>query len=292
VENGNGRSRMATQKSADKLRVKLAKLGEQCAVALEEFNRVIADPTSSLGAIDKADARVKQLTSERNHLVEELRLAEFETPDRFGPYRRGAGQRPMREQILDLVDELGVPVFPRTVSEYALAVHQISLPPARFASVRRDEARAYERDPQSRPAWVVPAINIVGLTAIPRLVTSSAWPLERRLIASRTLRVNHLKLLLVFIRRLSTIETNESDMRKMLSALIYRSAAGIASPNGPGFEAMEARVKTELVVIEPDDESDRKKAADALGRLPARFQMWGQPSVIDGGVIQKERTAR
>ncbi len=86
--------------------------------------------------------------------MHELRVAQFELPERFGAYRARAGQRPMREQVLDILDELGVPNSPRVISEYALACLGIELPIAKFASLRRDEERGFRKDPLSKPAWV------------------------------------------------------------------------------------------------------------------------------------------
>ena len=234
----------------------------------------------------RADTQVKRLGAERTRLIEELRLAQFEAPERFGLYRPRAGQRPMREQILDLVDELAVPVMPRTIFDYALATLNLSLPAERFASLRRDEERAYERDPHSRPAWVVPAINILGLVAMPRLIASSAWEPERRLIGSRTLRVNHLKVLLVFLKkRVSLDET--SDENKRLTTLIYRSVAGVAPSGRNDFKNLQAAIETELGLIEADDAADRRKAADELQQLPLKFQLWGQPFLLEGGGMRR-----
>jgi len=177
----------------DRLRQRLAKISEQHRSALDSFDRLLTNPKTPFAELEAADAEVKKLAENRAHLMEDLRLAQFEEPDRFGAYRGRFGQRPIREVILDMTDELGVPVSPGLVSDYAVATVGLNIPPTRFGSLRRDEERAYQRDPYARPAWLTPAINAAGLAAIPRLFASSAWEPERRLIAARTLRVNHLK---------------------------------------------------------------------------------------------------
>src|SRR3712207_4023754 len=113
----------------------------------------------------------------------------------FSPRAFSGGRRSMRELVLNVLEEIGVPAAPRTVSEFA-ACFNLSLPITRFSSLRRDEERAFRKDPLSRPAWVTPAINAQGLTAIPRIVTSSAWEDDRRVIGARTPHVSHLRTLL------------------------------------------------------------------------------------------------
>src|SRR3954447_18969224 len=113
---------------ADKIRARLVQISEKYREALAQANQIVADASASFAAIEEADARVKRLSAERTRLMEEFRLTQYQAPERFGPYRQRAGQRPMREQILDLVDELGVPVQPRIVFDYALATLNLSLP--------------------------------------------------------------------------------------------------------------------------------------------------------------------
>ncbi len=272
---------MDTKSQLDRLRAKLAKIAEKYGVALAEFERVVANPKSTFAALEESDGRVKKLSAERTRIMEEFRLAQFEAPERFGAYRSRSGQRPLREQALDLVDELGVPVSPRVVSDYAAAVLNAALPPARFASLRRDEERAYQRDPHSRPAWVVPAINVAGLSAMPRLVASSVWEPERRLIASRTLRVNHLKVLLALIRKVSTLGAVVDP--RPVTAMVHRFSSLLPTRTNADLESVRVAAQSELDAIAPDDESERTNAAIALRKLPVQFQLWGRPTLLEGG---------
>jgi hypothetical protein len=278
---------MTDKNLTSRLRARLADVTERYRAELDIFERIVADPATTFAALDEADGRVKKLSAERTHLMEELRLAQFDTPERYGRYRLRARQRPMREQVLDIVDELSVPVSPRVVSDYATVVLNFPLSPARFASLRRDEARAYQRDPNARPAWVVPAINVKGLSSIPRLVASSGWEPERRLIGARTLRVNHLKVLLALIRRLSAFDANAQP--KGLAAMAYRFAAWLPTANNADLESVNAAAQSELEAIEPEDEAERTSAAVTLCTLPPQFQLWGRPVLLEGGNAANER---
>src|SRR6201996_3510858 len=90
---------------------------------------------------------------------------------------------PIREVVLAALDELGWPQNARFLEEYLWAKRQLQLDSRAFASLRRDELRAWRRAPGARPAYIVPALNPDG-SANPRWLTSSAWDLPRRVIAS------------------------------------------------------------------------------------------------------------
>jgi hypothetical protein len=224
--------------------------------------------------------------------MHELRVAQFESPERLGAYRNRAGQRPMREQVLDILDELGVPNSPRVISEYALACLGIDLPVPRFASLRRDEERAFRKDPLSKPAWVVPALNMTGFAPIPRLVASSVWPVERRLIGPRTLRTNHLLSLLALLKRAANLAdekevvaaTPGSGKTHLLLGIIFRFArsvpGGWAVAGEPDLEGIRAATEAELQSIVADDEMERKQAAEKLAKLPEDRQIWGLPALV------------
>ncbi len=251
--------------------------------ALEKMESVLSDPAASPAALDEAQSEVDHLTAQWNRLIHELRVVQFESPERFGTHRNRAGQRPMREQILDLLDELGVPSSPRVVSEYAFACLGIELPIARFASLRRDEERGYTRDSSSKPAWVVPALNSIGFAPIPRLVAISVWPIERRLIGPRTLRVNHLKTLLALIGRVATLGPDQEATRRIL-ALIFRFARSVPGAGQgvgePDLAQIRSAAESELLAIGPTDDIERMQAAERLAKLPLDRQIWGLPPMI------------
>lgn len=275
-----------------RLRERLTQSVDKQRGLLEELEYLIHNPGDSSATID-VQRRLSRLAAEQARLVAELEVAQLAPLDRVKPAAGLAGQRPMREQVLDILDELGVPVAPRVISEVALACYGRSLPAARFASLRRDEERAYRKDPTSRPAWVVPAINVVGLTAIPRIVANSAWKAERRLIGARTLRTNHLKTLISLLNRAIHLSNGESEPDPQLRALITRyadSVGGTVDPiQGSDLVLVRLAAEAELARIEPVDAEERHQAARRLTQLPATEQLWGRaafPMVIEGGAAR------
>jgi len=269
--------------SIDKVREKISEAIKAKQEALQRMESLLGNPSTTLAAVDAAQNEVDRLTAVWSRLMHELRVAQFESPERFGAYRTRAGQRPMREQVLDIIDELGVPNSPRVVSEYALTCLGIELPVPRFASLRRDEERGFRKDPLSKPAWVVPALNMTGFAPIPRLVASSVWPIERRLIGPRTLRVNHLLTLVALLKRAANLTEGEEAARGITGLVLRfaRSVPGAWAVTGePDLERIRAATEAELQTIGSDDEPERKQAAEKLEKYPLDRQIWGLPPMV------------
>jgi len=279
---GSGKMRVVSQRT-ERIRTKIGEAIRLKHDALQRMEDVLGDPATTPAMIESAQAEVERLTAVWKRLMHDFRVAQLEAPERFGAYRTRVGQRPLREQVLDILDELGVPNSPRVVSEYALACLGIDLPVARFASLRRDEERSFRKDALSKPAWVVPALNMTGFAPMPRLVASSVWSIERRLIGPRTLRVNHIVTLLALLRRASTITDGEEAVRG-IKALIFqfaRSVPGAWAVTGePDLERIRVASEAELQAIGPHDEAERKQAAVKLAKLPQDRQIWGLPPVV------------
>jgi hypothetical protein len=270
-----------------RLKSRLATLVKKQQAALAELGELIANPASSSTTINESHATVARLNAQQQRIVQELKLSELEGPERYGSYNARSGQRPIREVVLDILDELGVPSSPGTLSECGAVWSGMSIPAGRFASIRRDEHSAYRRDPLARPVWLVPALNAYGFRAIPRLIASSAWEPERRLIGPRTLRVNHVKTVLALLRRLAALnQAGASENSERLSELLQRYARSVpgALINGGDINPGQIRqaADAELVAIESLDFADRKNAAVELMKLPAYTQLWGLPAVIEG----------
>jgi hypothetical protein len=141
------------------------------------------------------------------------------------------------------------------------------------------EERIWCADSLARPAWLVPAISGLEFAALPGLVATSAWPLERRLVGSLTLRVTHLSALLALLvvwERTQTADGVEDD----LTRLVAQYARGVPGAMAPHHRLAPARVRAmaqaELNEIAPTDREERRAAARALRHRPPAVQMWGQ----------------
>jgi hypothetical protein len=273
--------------SDTEIKQKLAQLTDEHEKLLFQFKSALHRDELNLGSgkTERLLSELVRLLAQEHRYVAELKIRGIEGADDIRWSRKPSGRRPVRELVLDVLDELRVPAQPRLTSEYTAARYFLSIPPGRMASLRRDEERAYEKDPQSRPAWVVPALNAYTQRAIRGFLTSSAWESERRVIASRTLRVNHLKTLLAL---LSEIEEQASESaRTRLFSLALRFAESVPGAIEPGQTPEVATIRKaaegELSRIEGGDLDERREAASRLNRLEEKWRLWGAPDVLEGG---------
>ncbi len=185
---------------------------------------------------------------------------------------------PIREVVLASLDELGWPQNAGFLEEYLWAKCQLQLDSRAFASLRRDERRAWQRTPGGRIAYIVPALNPDG-TANPRWLSSSAWDLDRRVIASpQTERLLNLE-------KIAALRVRGS--RGPLGTLLERYAQEILEIDPPPVSATTAktaawrahvRAHTTALIwqIREQDDLDRQRVARRLARLPDHDQLWGQ----------------
>src|ERR1700691_1440413 len=162
------------------LTVSLAAVRDDLAVALEETlklaRRLAEDAKDTDVPVAELVAQASmlgRLDERREELIGQLRRAASagRRASRPGP--------PIRAVVLAALDELGWPQNARFLEEYLWAKRELQLDSRAFASLRRDELRAWRRSPKARSAYIVPALNPDG-SANPRWLTSSAWDLSRR----------------------------------------------------------------------------------------------------------------
>jgi len=163
-----------------------------------------------------------------------------------------------------------------------------------FASLRRDEERAYRNNPTARPAWIVPALNCASLTPIARIVANSAWKPEQRLIGTRTLRVNYLCMLQALLSFRQRAEgAQDGPTAGPLAALIRQYAETVPGALDRGndleYQRIDAAVEAELRHIEPVDRRERAAVARKLADLPETYRLWGRPAALEGGALERNQ---
>jgi hypothetical protein len=266
---------------------------------LDDIGNAAQGPDARAAEIDRLQRDLRRLTAQVTRLTTELQLAQRGSTETVNRMEAGfTSQQPIREQVLDLLDEIGVPASPRAISEVAWAVYGRHLPADRFASLRRDEWRSFKNDSLARPAWIVPAINVLGLNAIPRIVASSAWEMERRLIGTRTLRTNHLKTLLALLRSkrnlaVHSVSGTEKDLIPivMLIARYAETVPGALEPGKlPDDDRISKAAEAELTRMEEADLAERHRAASELVKHSKNYQLWGRLGLIEGNATSRAGT--
>lgn len=253
-----------------------------------------ADLTKALGSgdqsrRDRAQAKIAELHAEYQRLSDALRFSELEARDIATPRARKPN-KPLRELALDALDDLGVPAAPALIADLTAALTGDRPSPSRFASLKRDEENAARRNLAARPAWIVPAISAAQLTAIPRLLTSSTWSLERRIIGSRSMRTDNLRVAVSLANRLAQLREVGAPEAKNIERLLFPFARSIPGANETGQPIDPKRVvdaaQSELSVLDEADLAERRDAVTKFGNSSTAFKLWGRPVVIDNEIAE------
>jgi hypothetical protein len=259
--------------------VSVAAVREDLAAALEETLRLarkLAADARDTGVTEAElvaqAAMLGRLEQRREELIGELRRTAS------AGLRAARPGPPIREVVLGALDELGWPQNARFLEEYLWAKRQLQLDSRAFASLRRDELRAWKRSPGARSAYIVPALNEDG-TANPRWLTSSAWDLPRRVIATpETER-------LFDLQKIDALRVRGS--RGPLGTLLERYVAAILAIEPPPVSASVAathawrshvRLQTTALIeaIRTRDDELRNRAAARLAARSVGDQVWGR----------------
>jgi len=242
---------------------------------------------------ERAQAKIAELTADYQRLTEALRFSELEAREIATPRARKPG-KPLRELALDALDDLGVPAAPALIADLTAALTGARPSPSRFASLRRDEENAARRNIAARPAWVVPAISAHQLTAIPRLLSSSSWDLERRIVGARSIRTDTLRIAISLSGRLAHLREAGAGEAKLVERLLFSFARSVPGAVEYGQPIDPARTidaaQAELALIEAPDLEERREAAAKLAASGPQVRLWGRPVLID--TAEAERAVR
>jgi len=263
--------------------VSLTKVRDELVAALDETlqlaRRLAADARDGDVPVAELVAQASmlgRLDERREELIGQLRRA-------ASAGRRASGPGlPMRAVVLAALDELGWPQNARFLEEYLWAKRELQLDSRAFASLRRDELRAWRRAPQARSAYIVPALNPDG-SANPRWLTSSAWELSRRVVASPESER------LFDLQKIHALRVRGS--RGPLGTLLEGYVARILAIEPPPVSAsaattsawraqVRAHTATLIEAIRTRDDPDRDRIATELADLPADELVWGRQSVL------------
>jgi hypothetical protein len=250
----------------------------------------------------RANESYDQLLRRREQLQMELLEVETrlgETHEVALPASAKPRPRPLRLMVLDALDDLGWPTYSRELMLYLKARYGRNVTATRFGTLGSDEIKAFSnrtsaeesaaptdgvRRAGPRPVWLCFGLTHDRGEAIKRLWARSDWPLERRVVAPTSGRIQHLKL----TRRLAELALETGDgaadtvAMKIIAADHARDLPGVKFRRGDfPLEAWRDTAARLLDELEARDLEVRVEAARGIARRSERFQFFGIPDVVE-----------
>ncbi|MFF9786320.1 hypothetical protein [Streptomyces nigrescens] len=199
-----------------------------------------------------------------------------------GPRLSPSPSRPMksaRQQVLQTLTLIGAPAPQKTIRAVHEAFFGATLDPSRMASLRRDEARSYQNSSNPR-AYVCPALTVGAFHPARSVLTSSEWPLQQRLLAGDSERVNYLTMAVNLAEAAAQGETTDGGGRLAIDALLHNIALhipGLGRSKQVDIAQIQAAARRELGRLLPADEAARLQSAQAAFQLPPLHALFGVP---------------
>ena len=185
-----------------------------------------------------------------------------------GEWPRTGSLIPLREQVHEALSVLQVPAAPRLIATVHEAFFATTFPTARLTSLRRDEERSFRVAPFARPYYICAALAADSLNPSRGLLAVSTWPMERRVIASLSPRVDFLISAINVAQAIEHIPEPVPAARALLARFATNvrgssSAGGALRPSSGRIdpEAVIRAARAELEVHEDEDRRARTEAA-------------------------------
>lgn len=203
--------------------------------------------------------------------------------------------RPLRAVVLDALEDIGWPTYSRELSQVSSAWFGRAIQPERFGSLASDEAKAFQRALEGsrvRPVWLCFALTHDRHQPIKRLWGRSDWPLEWRIVAPTSGRIQHLKLTASLCELAQREGAANPEMMAIIAADHARDLPGVRVQRGRfELEAWRTTALELLHELEPRDAETRAESAARLRERGPFTQLFGVPEVeeIDVVLPQSER---
>lgn len=187
----------------------------------------------------------------------------------------------IREHVIQATNFAARPAPVRLLSDLSSARFGQPLAPERLSSMRRDEERSWRSLPKGRSVYVVSGLTFDRFSPARGILALSSMPLDLRVIAPASPRVNLLHILLNVCSELG--RSPEAPWRPALERVAWRLARTVptALPGSSIRSALDTdrvieATKAELDILEHDDSVEREAAAKrAANQLDEHALLFG-----------------
>lgn len=227
------------------------------------------------------------------HKLDELRQQELDLERRLSEVRsridamgpgsapaasRPAERRPLRELMLDALNDAGAPLNSLLIASVFRPLYKRDVPATRFGTLSSDEQRSFDSS-RPRPVYLCHCLTHDRGQAMKRFWARSDWPLTDRVIGPMSGRVLFLKGTAWVMRIASAAGQDPDGERLRFVAADQARDAGCQVRRGEfPFRDWIAHIETQVARYSADDRAVRAAAASELERhLDERTLLFGVP---------------
>jgi hypothetical protein len=212
-------------------------------------------------------------------LVDERRMRLLEDfRKRASSLRKREEERSIRQFVLRALDQIGVPQTTGFLEDYLYATELVEAKSRGMGALRRDEYRAWARlRDQPRVAYVAPCLDEEG-RAVPRWMSRTDWPLERRLVVHDAEELWKVRRLLALVE---AYQSSDPDSEALFVPLLDRYAHEVCdnqheAAEGPAwFEAVAQAARDRRAELEPAVMTAQERLAEQFADGDELRRFWG-----------------
>jgi hypothetical protein len=214
--------------------------------------------------------------------------------------RRREEERSIRQFVLRALHDIGTPQTAGFLEDYLYARDRVVTKTRGFASLRRDENKAWRRRPDERNAYVVPCLAEDGRT-VPSWMARSDWTIEDRVFVPGVEDLWRWQRVLALAD--AFLEGEDEHAGRLYLSLIERYAQEARGSDGRrpdrGEEDADLHVQAEvareeaakrIAAVEKAIRRQRSEAAERLASLPREQLLWGVTSASGREAVASRRS--
>lgn len=212
--------------------------------------------------------------------LEELRIQRVALEKGQRPRRNSDAGRPLRDMVLDLLQDAGNPLNSLLLASVLRPLHGREIPATRFGTLSNDEAKSFDSS-RARPVYLCHCLTHDQGQPVKRFWARSDWPLEERVMGPMSGRILFLQgaAWTINLARLVAAGELAAENHEVLRYVAADQArdAGLSVKRGDfPYEAWLEAIAGAIDRHLPEDLTFRRAAAVELsGRLSERELLFG-----------------
>lgn len=257
------------------LRLRLQPLMVEQRDVVEALLAELSDPDSQPLRLAELLDVLSEIEARRSPIARALR-------EQASDERKREEERSVRQYVLRALGYVGFPQPAAFVQEFVWAHDRVELATRGFSALRRDEARAWRKNPGRRAAYVVPTLDIQG-RALVRWMARSDWSLPHRIAVDEADELFAAKRVESLLRARGEMEADKQvdPYGQLLTRYIGEQfKAKDDLPMSPDPRTLRSRetasLDHDLQDLQRRVEARQIQAAAKLGDLTNEQKMWGR----------------